>query len=51
MNNHRHTVSREPNVKLNPVSSHGDRFAKRSHRIFRRNGGRTAMTNNQWRIH
>jgi hypothetical protein len=51
MNNNRNTVLREPNVKLNPIRSNCDSFAKRRHRILRRDRRRTAMTDYQRCIH
>jgi hypothetical protein len=44
MNDHRNAIACETNVKLNSIRTRRDRFAKRGHRVFRRDGRRSAMT-------
>jgi hypothetical protein len=51
MNHNRNTISRKPNVKLNPIRSNCDRFAKRREGILGRDSRRTAMTDYQRCIH
>jgi hypothetical protein len=45
VNDHRHTVAAQVHVKLDAISSGGDRRFERGNRVLRRNSGRTTMSN------
>jgi hypothetical protein len=51
VDDHRHAISRQTNVKLDPVGSSRNRGAKRRHGVFRRHGRRAAMPDDQWCSH
>jgi hypothetical protein len=45
MNDHRHTVTTEPHVKLDPIRARENRRLKRRKRVLRRKRRRATMTN------
>src|SRR5436853_3061845 len=51
VNGYWNAVASEANIKFDSVAAGRDRFSKSSHRVFRRYSRRTAMTDDQGRLH